>query len=77
MSNNLYNEFSIEHKDPREFTRLKPQVYVGSTEYTTQLMIEIISNSNGATFFIWQMWIVFSCTTSIWSSILFLITFLI
>ena len=45
MSNNLYNEFSIEHKDPREFTRLKPQVYVGSTEYTTQLMIEIISNS--------------------------------
>lgn len=44
-NNNLYNEFSIEHKDPREFTRLKPQVYVGSTEYTTQLMIEIISNS--------------------------------
>ena len=45
MADNLYNEFSIEHKDPREFTRLKPQVYVGSTEYTTQLMIEIISNS--------------------------------
>ena len=45
MNNSLYNEFSIEHKDPREFTRLKPQVYVGSTEYTTQLMIEIISNS--------------------------------
>lgn len=42
---NLYKKDSIQSLDPREFTRLKPQVYCGSTEYSTQLLIEIISNS--------------------------------
>ena len=43
--NNLYNENSIESLDPLTFTRLKPGVYAGSTEYSTQLLIEIISNA--------------------------------
>lgn len=42
---NLYNEKSIESLSPLEFTRLRPGVYVGSTEYSTQLLIEIISNA--------------------------------
>lgn len=41
----LYTKNSIESLDPREFTRLKPQVYCGSTEYSTQLLVEVISNS--------------------------------
>lgn len=41
---NLYNENSIESLDPRTFTRLKPFVYCGSTEYATQLLIEGFSN---------------------------------
>ena len=41
----LYTEDSIKSLDPREFTRLRPGVYCGSTEYSTQLLIEIISNS--------------------------------
>ena len=43
--NNLYNEESIESLDPLQFTRLKPQVYCGDTTYSTQLLIEIVSNS--------------------------------
>ena len=43
--NNLYNEKSIESLDPLEFTRLKPGVYAGDTTYSTQLLVEIISNS--------------------------------
>lgn len=31
--------------DPREFTRLKPNVYCGSTEDTIQLLIEVFSNA--------------------------------
>lgn len=42
---NLYDENSIKSLDPREFTRLRPGVYCGSTEYSTQLLIEIISNA--------------------------------
>lgn len=42
---NLYNEKSIESLSPREFTRLRPGVYCGSTEYSTQLLIEIVSNA--------------------------------
>lgn len=42
---NLYNEKSIESLSPLEFTRLRPGVYVGSTEYSTQLLIEIVSNA--------------------------------
>jgi DNA gyrase/topoisomerase IV subunit B len=41
----LYNENSIESLSPLEFTRLRPGVYVGSTEYSTQLLIEIVSNA--------------------------------
>lgn len=41
----LYNENSIESLDPLEFTRLRPQVYCGDTKYSTQLLIEIISNA--------------------------------
>jgi topoisomerase-4 subunit B len=41
----LYDENSIVSLDPREFTRLRPGVYVGSTEYSTQLLIEIVSNA--------------------------------
>ena len=42
---NLYTEDSIESLSPLAFTRLRPQVYCGNTEYSTQLLIEIISNS--------------------------------
>ena len=41
----LYTENSIESLSPLEFTRLRPGVYVGSTEYSTQLLIEIVSNA--------------------------------
>lgn len=44
-NNNLYNEKSIESLDPLAFTRLKPGVYAGNTEYSTQLLIEIFSNA--------------------------------
>ena len=37
---NLYNDKSIESLSPRDFTRLRPGVYCGSTEYSTQLLIE-------------------------------------
>lgn len=41
----LYTENSIESLSPLAFTRLRPGVYVGSTEYSTQLLIEIVSNA--------------------------------
>lgn len=41
----LYDEKSIESLSPLEFTRLRPGVYIGSTEYSTQLLIEIVSNA--------------------------------
>ena len=41
----LYNDKSIESLSPRDFTRLRPGVYCGSTEYSTQLLIEIVSNA--------------------------------
>ena len=41
----LYDENSIESLDPLSFTRLKPGVYAGSTEYSTQLLVEIVSNA--------------------------------
>lgn len=43
--NNLYNKESIESLDQLQFTRLKPQVYCGDTTYSTQLLVEIVSNS--------------------------------
>ena len=45
IDNKLYNENSIESLDPLSFTRLKPGVYAGDTTYSTQLLIEIVSNS--------------------------------
>ena len=41
----LYDEKSIESLSPLEFTRLRPGVYAGDCTYSTQLLIEIFSNS--------------------------------
>ena len=41
----VYDEESIQSLSPLEFTRLRPGVYCGSTEYSTQLLIEIVSNA--------------------------------
>lgn len=43
--NNLYTENSIESLSPLQFTRLKPGVYCGDTTYSTQLLVEIVSNA--------------------------------
>ena len=45
MNKKLYTKDSIESLSPLEFTRLRPQVYAGDTTYSTQLLIEILSNS--------------------------------
>ena len=45
MNNNLYTKDSIESLSPLEFTRLRPQVYAGDCTYSTQLLVEIISNA--------------------------------
>ena len=45
MNNKLYTEDSIESLSPLEFTRLRPQVYAGDCTYSTQLLVEIISNA--------------------------------
>lgn len=42
---NIYKEDSIISLSPLEFTRLRPGVYCGSTEYSTQLLTEIIANA--------------------------------
>ena len=42
---NLYNQNSIESLNPLEFTRLRPGVYAGDTTYSTQLLVEIVSNA--------------------------------
>jgi DNA gyrase/topoisomerase IV subunit B len=44
-NNKLYTKDSIESLSPLEFTRLRPGVYAGDTTYSTQLLVEIISNS--------------------------------
>ena len=41
----LYTKDSIESLEPLEFTRLKPGVYAGDTTYSTQLLVEIVSNA--------------------------------
>ena len=43
--NKLYTKNSIESLSPLEFTRLKPGVYAGDTTYSTQLLVEIVSNA--------------------------------
>ena len=40
-----YDKNSIESLSPLEFTRLKPGVYAGDTTYSTQLLVEILSNA--------------------------------
>ena len=45
INKRLYDENSIQSLSPLAFTRLRPGVYCGSTEYSTQLLIEIISNA--------------------------------
>lgn len=41
----IYDEQSIESLSPLEFTRLRPQVYAGDCTYSTQLLVEIVSNA--------------------------------
>ena len=41
----LYTKDSIESLSPLEFTRLRPQVYAGDCTYSTQLLVEIVSNA--------------------------------
>ena len=45
IDKNLYTEKSIESLSPLEFTRLRPGVYAGDTTYSTQLLVEIVSNA--------------------------------
>ena len=45
MADKLYDEKSIESLSPLEFTRLRPGVYAGDTTYSTQLLVEIVSNA--------------------------------
>ena len=45
IDKHLYTEDSIESLDPLQFTRLRPQVYAGDCTYSTQLLVEIISNA--------------------------------
>lgn len=42
---NKYTEDSIISLSPREFTRLRPATYLGSNEYSTQLVREVFSNA--------------------------------
>ena len=42
---NLYTKDSIESLDALTFTRLRPGVYAGDTTYSTQLLVEIVSNA--------------------------------
>lgn len=43
--NNLYTKESIKKMDPRTFCRYRPDVYCGATNYSTQLVNEIVSNA--------------------------------
>ena len=45
MQNKMYTKDSIESLSPLEFTRLRPGVYAGDTTYSTQLLVEIVSNA--------------------------------
>ena len=45
MSSKMYTKDSIESLSPLEFTRLRPGVYAGDTTYSTQLLVEIVSNA--------------------------------
>ena len=45
MDKKLYTRDSIESLSPLQFTRLRPGVYAGDTTYSTQLLVEIVSNA--------------------------------
>lgn len=45
MDKKLYTKDSIESLSPLAFTRLRPGVYAGDTTYSTQLLVEIVSNA--------------------------------
>jgi DNA gyrase/topoisomerase IV subunit B len=45
MDKKLYTKDSIESLSPLQFTRLRPGVYAGDTTYSTQLLVEIVSNA--------------------------------
>ena len=45
IDSKLYTKDSIESLSPLEFTRLRPGVYAGDTTYSTQLLVEIVSNA--------------------------------
>ena len=45
LDKKLYTKDSIESLSPLEFTRLRPQVYAGDCTYSTQLLVEIVSNA--------------------------------
>ena len=45
MTKKVYKDDSIKSISPREFTRLHPGTYAGSTEYSTQLMRELYANA--------------------------------
>jgi murein DD-endopeptidase MepM/ murein hydrolase activator NlpD len=45
LDSKLYTDKSIESLSPLEFTRLRPGVYAGDTTYSTQLLVEIVSNA--------------------------------
>ena len=45
LNSKLYTDKSIESLSPLEFTRLRPGVYAGDTTYSTQLLVEIVSNA--------------------------------
>lgn len=41
----MYTDDSVQKLDPRSFSRLRPDTYCGSTEDSTQLAVEIVTNS--------------------------------
>lgn len=45
LDKTLYNKESIESLSPLQFTRLRPGVYAGDCTYSTQLLVEIVSNA--------------------------------
>ena len=45
IDKSLYTKDSIESLSPLEFTRLRPGVYAGDCTYSTQLLVEIMSNA--------------------------------
>lgn len=45
LKNNIYKDDSIISLSPREFTRLRPSTYLGSNEYSTQLVRECFANA--------------------------------